>query len=371
MTPNFLQAYLEAFHEIEGWFDFNAALLFMAYAQLLRKQGVAGHVLEIGVHHGLSAIAVATLRGPGKLMFAVDLFDRGQSLNISHSGAGNLRIFEANMRRFHPDLRFLRTYAKASSALTPSMMGNGFSFCNVDGGHSRAETYGDLRLCSAILVPGGIVALDDYFNPEFPGVCEGATQFMLEHPGTLRPLAIAYNKALFQRLPATQGLNADLARVLPQIRRRTVSLWDSPAFLITSPLRSCLDLHASTPERFVFLKRAEFTLPCHELHLRPAETIALPVGVTNVSQESFPHGEWVLGLSYHLLSHEGGMLRHDHERAWFMEALAPGQTKTVDLTIEAPGDPGQYQIEVDLVWEGVMWFKDVGNATACVPLTVE
>ncbi|MGE5571288.1 MAG: class I SAM-dependent methyltransferase, partial [Rhodospirillales bacterium] len=207
-----------------------------AYAQLLRKQGIAGHVLEIGVHHGLSAIAVATLRGPGKLMFAVDLFECGQSLNISRSGRGDRQILEANMRRFHPNLRFLRTISTASSTLTPADLGEGFSFCHIDGGHSKMETYSDLRLCSSILVPGGIIALDDYFNPHFPGVCEGTAQFMLENPGTLRPLAIAYNKVLFQRLPASD-VNADFALAFPDVRRERVHFWDSPAFLITITVR--------------------------------------------------------------------------------------------------------------------------------------
>jgi len=61
MKAGFLQSYLEAFPSIQGFFTFDAALMFLAYNQLIRAQGIAGDVLEIGVHHGLSAIAVGAL----------------------------------------------------------------------------------------------------------------------------------------------------------------------------------------------------------------------------------------------------------------------------------------------------------------------
>jgi hypothetical protein len=41
------------------------------------------------------------------------------------------------------------------------------------------------------------------------------------------------------------------------------------------------------------------------------------------------------------------------------------------MDVTAPAQPGQYQLEIDLVWEGVMWFKDIGNPTATIPLSVE
>ena len=62
MRPSFLQEYVKAFGTIPGWFKFDAALVFMAYNQLIDRLGISGHTLEIGVHHGLSAIAIAALR---------------------------------------------------------------------------------------------------------------------------------------------------------------------------------------------------------------------------------------------------------------------------------------------------------------------
>jgi hypothetical protein len=372
---SFLQSYLEAFTRIEGWFQYDAALMFMACSQFLAEGGVAGHTLEIGVHHGLSAIAVAALRGQDKLFFAVDLFEESQDKNVSGSGEGNRRLFERNMRAFYPDTSFMRVLAQQSSSVTADDLGTGFSFCHIDGGHSRAETHGDLRLCHSVLIPGGLVALDDYFNPEFPGVCEGAVEFSLSRREAFRPIAIGFNKALFQKLPAPFDLISCFRGAFPVLEHKIVQLWDMPAVLIGSALRPYVDLHASTPQRLVSLgslaPRARYACRVSTLRVPGGHAVLLPVTVTNTSGEAFPVGERVFGLSYHLLSSSGRVLQHDNDRAWFLDPLQPNESKTVDLEVRAPQIPGGYRIEIDLVWEQVMWFKDVGTPTTVVDLIVD
>jgi|GEM_PF-1748628 len=374
MRPGFLQTYLNAFPQIEGWFQFDAALLFMAYCELLRERGIAGSVLEIGVHHGLSSIAVAALRGPGARMYAVDLFEKLQDWNVSASGSGNRTIFMKNMARFYPDTSFLRVIARPSSSLDTNDFEPGLMFCHVDGGHSRQETYSDLRLCASLLAPGGLIALDDYFNPSYPGVSEGAIQYRLKHPGTLHPIAIGYGKVILQRGPAPFDLNAEFARRWPMVERTSVCMWDEPAALIAPGLRNHIDLYASEPGR---LKpsgppatRATFRPGRHDFTAAPGELLTIPVTVANASAETFPFGEGVFGLSYHLLAATGEVLRYDNERAWLGQPLAPGASVEVQLRVAAPDAPGRYIVELDLVWEQVMWFKDVGNPTVSAALEV-
>jgi hypothetical protein len=38
--------------------------------------------------------------------------------------------------------------------------------------------------------------------------------------------------------------------------------------------------------------------------------------------------------------------------------------------VVAPETEGAYTLEVDVVWEGIAWFKDKGNCTSTVKLTV-
>jgi hypothetical protein len=372
MKQSLLLAYLDAFHRIEGWFDYDAALMFMAYNQILASHGVAGDVLEIGVHHGLSSIAVASLRGSGARLYAVDLFEGLQDLNLSHSGAGNRKTFEKNMRSFFGDIGFIRTLTRASRDLTPADLGQSLSFCHIDGGHSRQETFSDLHLCYQAMVPGGIVALDDYFNVEFPGVCEGAIEFMLKHPGALQPLAVGFHKVLFQKQPVSFDTNAELLQAFPYIERRAVQLWDRPTILFTVPLRHYFDLQASTPDKFYKFgsvpARASVLPARTTLQAVEGERLTLPVTITNTSSEKFPCGDRVFGLSYHLYSGAGECLRYDNERAYLKNAVAPGETVSCDLAIDVPREKGAYRLELDLVWEGVIWFQGIGNPTVSVDL---
>jgi hypothetical protein len=279
------------------------------------------------------------------------------------------------MRSFFGDISFIRTLARASRDLTPADLGQSLSFCHIDGGHSRQETLSDLELCYRAMVPGGIVALDDYFNVEFPGVCEGAIEFMLKNPGALQPLAVGFHKVLFQKQPFSFDTNAELLQHFPYIERRAVQLWDRPTILFTVPLRHYFDLQASTPERFFKLgsvpARAMVQPERTRLQAAVGERLTLPVSITNNSSEKFPCGERVFGLSYHLYSGDGQCLRYDNERAYLKNAITPGETVSCGLTIDMPRDKGEYRLELDLVWEGFLWFQGIGNPTVFVDLVVE
>ena len=369
MQPSFLQRYYQAFHRIEGWFEFDAALLFTKYNQLAFRPEERGDVLEIGVHRGLSTISIAALRGAGKQLTAIDLFEDQQNKNISASGGGDRGQFEKNMREFYPDDSFLRVIARPSGELTPSDLPSGFTFMHIDGGHSPEEVYHDLKLCHDVAVDGGLIALDDYFNPEYPGVCEGGVEFSLRHPGCLVPLVAGYNKILFQKPhDESPDANASFLSEFPDLKTKTIHMWKSPVILLATPLREHIDLYASTPERFVRLGsagvRARLTPSVESIRARPGQQIEIEVKVENVSSEEFPAGEDIFGLSYHLL-------QHDNPRAWFLTPLAPKEDRVLRLSVTTPTAPGEYHIEVDLVWEGVMWFKDIGNPTAIIALLVE
>jgi len=375
MKQSFLLAYLDAFNRIEGWFQYDAGLMFMAYNQILARHKLCGDVLEIGVHHGLSTIAVASLRGPGGRLYAVDLFEDLQALNVSRSGAGDRTTFQQNMSAFYEDASFVRILARPSGDLAAGDFGGGLSFCHIDGGHSRQETFADIRLCHEALAPGGLLALDDYFNAEYPGVSEGAIEFMLKHPGVLEPLAIGFSKVLFQKQPVPFDTNQEFLRSFPNVEHKMVQLWDRPAILFGPVLRDCFDLQASSPEQFLAAgsaaPRAVFRPSKTALRARPDEHVKLSVRITNSSNEAFPHGDGVFGLSYHLLSMTGASLRHDNDRAYLKSALAPGDTVSCTLVVHAPEDKGEYRLELDLIWEGIMWFRDIGNPTAFVNLTVQ
>jgi hypothetical protein len=151
-------------------------------------------------------------------------------------------------------------------------------------------------------------------------------------------------------------------------------MWKAPVLLFGEPLRSYFDLYASKPSRLVPLGsagvRAVFTPDRATVSCRKGGFLSLPVIVQNSSDEPFPSGEGVFGLSYHLLSASSQTIQHDNKRTWLSAPLNPGEQARVNLGITAPAASGDYKLEIDLVWEGVMWFKDVANPTCIVALSV-
>ena len=375
-SETFLRSYLDAFDRIEGWFSPDAALLFMAYSEVLASAGVSGSVLEIGVHHGLSAIGIAATRGDGAEFVAVDLFDDLQAQNISASGSGSRRRFERNMAAFFGDTSFMRCIAAPSGSLTPGDLGTGFSFCHVDGGHTAAEAFADLELCTNVLVPGGLLALDDYFNPAHPGVSEGAIRFWWARQDALKPVAVGFNKVIFQRQPAPFDLNEAFDRRFAGIPHKIVRLWETPSHWY-SAFSMFIDVGASSPRQLVastaFRMDAEVRPEATEVTaVRDAGTIRVPVQVVNRSSVPFETGagDAPFGLSYHLMSSDGRDLRFDNIRSYFQSPIAPGEDRIVEMALEVPETEGSYQVEVDIVWEGMTWLKGRGLDAPRIRLTV-
>jgi hypothetical protein len=106
---------------------------------------------------------------------------------------GNRPIFESNMARYGGACTVIQT---DSALLTPDRLPP-IRLFSVDGSHTAAMTESDLRLAAAVLEPGGVVILDDYFNEQWPDVSIGANRVIAD--GTLAPFAIAPGKLLLAR----------------------------------------------------------------------------------------------------------------------------------------------------------------------------
>jgi len=375
MRRSFLESYLGAFDRIEGWFSPDAALMFMAYNEVIAAHDIAGDVLEIGVHHGLSALALAAIRRDGAQLVAIDLFDELQAGNVSGSGSGSRGHFVRNMSEFFGDISFVQCIAAASNTLGHADLGSRFSFCHVDGGHTARETYEDLDLCSRILLPGGLLALDDYFNPAFPGVCEGAIKFWLSHDGALTPIAAGFNKVLFQKSPAPFDLNAAFTRRFPYIPHETARLWERPIHSFSS-FAAFIDTRTSSPRGLLpnqsFRMDAALTFQSGDVTAQGGGTIHIPVRVVNRSTIPFVAGPGAapFGLSYHLLSDDGRDVQFNNARSYFAQPLAPDEERIVDMAVEVPKVLGRYNVEADIVWEGITWLKDRGLDTPRLRLLV-
>ncbi|MCC6861887.1 MAG: methyltransferase domain-containing protein [Bryobacterales bacterium] len=71
-------------------------------------------------------------------------------------------------------------------------------------------------------------------------------------------------------------------------------------------------------------------------------------------------------LGNHWLNGSGKVILFDDARACLPHDVGPGDTARVTIELSAPNRPGTYVLELDMVQEGVAWFKDKGSRSTVV-----
>ena len=199
MKKDEVAAYLRSTTEVEGWFFPIDAYAFAMFDEIQKREGIAGNLFEIGVHHGKTAIFLARAAAVGEIVGVCDVFG-SQELNVDHSGEGSRELFLANMRaQTTLPVEQLCIFAKRSASLTVDETTARCRIFHIDGGHRPEDVFSDLVTADRALLPDGVLSVDDVFNPNWPGVSEGFYNFVATRPDAFVPLFIGGNKVYFSR----------------------------------------------------------------------------------------------------------------------------------------------------------------------------
>ena len=101
----------------------------------------------------------------------------------------------------------------------------------------------------------------------------------------------------------------------------------------------------------------------------PNATITVPVTITNVGTAVWQPG--VVNASYHLVTPSGAVFVWDGVRTKLAGPLDKGQGATVLLQVLLPAAAGAYELQIDLVQEGITWFSGQRIAPARIAVTVQ
>lgn len=169
------------FHEIRtipGWFTYDDAAHFSLILSMQSGLGIPGDILEIGSFHGRSTALLARYLADGETLMVCDPFDSGEVYVANPPSEKQLR---RNVGLINPDMneRSLQVMPMFSSELAIPE-GQEFRFVHVDGSHVYQDVLKDLRLVSKFTCRGGVIAIDDYNHPDWPGVSEATDQFLNE-----------------------------------------------------------------------------------------------------------------------------------------------------------------------------------------------
>ncbi len=152
---------------------------------LLSRQaalGIEGDVLEIGVLKGKSATLMALHARADEAFVLIDPALRREAVEAVESvhAANNIQIrdFSQNLHE-HPAL---------------TSRGGRIRWIHIYGEHSGPAVRNDLEIADALIAPGGIICLDDFFTPAYPQVTAAVFEFLARHQDRLQLFLIGYNK---------------------------------------------------------------------------------------------------------------------------------------------------------------------------------
>lgn len=121
---------------------------------------------------------------------------------------------------------------------------------------------------------------------------------------------------------------------------------------------------------------AQITGP-DSLYCQPGSAFQVRATIKNISSATWSHTD--LGsasslpvrLGNHWLDRKGRMTILDDGRAGLPRDLKPGEEIEISFTVVAPRTFGTYQLELDMVQEGIAWFGERGSKTCRIPVQSE
>ena len=192
---------LDAFRGIEGWMADEAADLTSRLFHWQRSVQAVTGVLELGVFKGRYLSLLASLaQGTGAPIVGVDAFTSRVGEQIpgpdrEYARDAALATVRALAPGSAPPTLIVAYTADVEAGTLCGLSPGGYSFISVDAGHLAADVAADLALVGQLATERTVIAADDVFNPQTPGVMEGLCRYFAANPRTvLAPFAWAGNK---------------------------------------------------------------------------------------------------------------------------------------------------------------------------------
>jgi hypothetical protein len=244
-------------YSINGYLKSLDARLIVALASWQTSNKIAGGLAEIGVHHGKLFFLLALSRQVGEKSLAIDLFEDDEK-NASTRYGGRSRAFSTHAASLNVTLESTEVQKADSLTLTSddilSRVGRVRIF-SVDGGHLYHHVAHDLPLVLSTLAPGGVIAVDDFCNPEWPEVTSATYDFVRAQEGKIVP-AILTKKKLYLAAPHIASAYGEFATRFAatdkQMSRGLVEVMGRTVPFLTSSLKAQLvdELRSRFSRRF-------------------------------------------------------------------------------------------------------------------------
>lgn len=193
---NFVDTFISEIEgRIEGWLLKPDILCFWLIDLLQKVSEVRGDLCEIGVYHGKSLLLMANFRRLDETIYGFDDF-RNEKDRIVRELLESYAYSTARVELIACITQELETKELKETITAPLRL------LHIDAGHSYSDCMHDLLTFSPFLGDGAVIAVDDYFDREYPGVSSALTEFCrLPEGEAFRPFLIGHNKLFMCQTP--------------------------------------------------------------------------------------------------------------------------------------------------------------------------
>ena len=169
----------EGYSSVVGMSSKFAAAISAALLKLQSEMGISGPIAEIGTFEGRFFIALTLALKPGEIALGIDLFDWPNPQVLDR--------FEANCLKHGVDPKQKVTWKTDSRTMKPEDMlakvgGKKLRFFHIDGEHSRDALTRDLDRAAAVMMPEGLIVLDDMLHPGYPTLMVAVHEWLGRNP---------------------------------------------------------------------------------------------------------------------------------------------------------------------------------------------
>ena len=188
MDVGVLNGFLRNENDLEGWFFPADMFSLTVLDEFHSKNNIKGHIVEIGVYKGKSLSFLSHFIKDTENLYGYDKFpeDFYESTKLA------LENYGANVKY---ELIKADTSELNNDDIKAKIDGKGIRILHIDAGHEYHEVFYSLLSFSPYVIDTGVIVIDDYQDPEFPGIEAAVLDFCeIDRPRRFVPFFSGANK---------------------------------------------------------------------------------------------------------------------------------------------------------------------------------
>lgn len=189
-------------YRIRGFLHPVDAMVFSAILEYQAHRNIRGGMAEIGVFFGRSLTLMAKyLRRGEEKALGMDLYNIGEQPGTESAQLAYVRNV-LRTENVEGDAILLQQNSHTLRTDDITQRVGTVRFFSIDGGHELPDVLHDSQLARGALSADGVIAFDDFFNPQYPDVTVAVLAFLKQHADEFTAFAITKNKLYVARAGA-------------------------------------------------------------------------------------------------------------------------------------------------------------------------